>query len=807
MVTKRKKYILSGEEKQEYNGLVSDAFNAANSFTGSEETYEVLMRDLILMEEFVRARNNDIPDEKLEVDFGKQSGRLKNEFNTISDILGHAYNVVYGMLSRISGLKDLLNTLSIGGARIDYSENVYVLTDRGFPSGGDGGRLDENITEFRKQPRLAILIKELNTIGVYTDDMIIRVGKVFENKVRKLPYVIVEIPRLGGKQVAICDQYGEISFVSQEPLHTNVWASHTKNELRALECVQDVAFEAKWPLRICNLLAYGQDRITPVPANRPSVLGSKIDLYEYEQGRVKNTTPLTEEMILQHMIFHFIAHGGKWPQQISGRVETLAGEKWQNWDAALQKGGRGVKTGQSLYKLAKQFVIDEAQKHKTQHGSLPDRNSGALEEYPEITWEMLEDSFLNLTGVARASLNEIFTANELKEKEDITLEDFALREIIQYFRKKGYKRWPNRSLKVPTSDKSEIRWDNLDLRLKRTNKGTGRPDSVSTVIRAFVVDQAKKYNEHHGHFPDKDSGALPDYPDITFEMIDKAYQAQKGLGKKTLERILIEESLIEGETLLSESFIFEHCLRYLKKHKSWPGAESGSIDDIHGENWKRWDGLLIRGQRGLQGDSSIAKLIHSKIAEQAQKFKDTTGTPPNRQSGPLPDYPNTTFEQVGEGFQNIESVGKTSLRRVLIEQGVLEGPAISLALIDTHIMHHLKNHRKWPQTTSGPVEGIEDEHWNIWGEWLSRGGNTQEKTTLRRRIDALVVEQAQKHQIQTGTLPLNGHEVFPDYPDVAFDMADTAYRTLGSFKSSVKNVLARAGLINASTEQTYSPYL
>ncbi len=353
-------YSLSEEEKQAYRGLLKSAFDSANQFTGSEETYENLMASLIAMEKFVVERNEGKPSEDVEKNFAFQIGSLSNQFNTVSGLLGHASNLVYGMLSRLKDLKEVLNALALGGAHIDYSSLIYVLTDEQFPSGD--GELDRNLTEFRKQPRLAILAKELQTIGIFTDDLILRVGKVFEEKVRKLPYIIVEIPRLG-KQVAVCDQYGETTFVSQSILSPYVWASHSKKQLKALEGVKAVSFDDGWPFKVCNLLKYGTDQMTP-DEYKP---GRKVDVQNILKS---NHSPikLTEDMIENHILLYFMAYNGRWPTQKSGKVEMLPGETWSGLNAALGKKSRGLPGGQSLYTMSVRFTIREAANYYKKFG-------------------------------------------------------------------------------------------------------------------------------------------------------------------------------------------------------------------------------------------------------------------------------------------------------------------------------------------------------------------------------------------------------------------------------------------------------
>jgi hypothetical protein len=791
MPQKQKTEILSKEEKAEYRGLVSDAFNAAHNFTGSEEAYDALMNRLIAMEEFVRDRNNRQPSDKLEANFAKQANYAGSQFNTVSGILGHASNRVYGMLSRLTELKDLLNALDVGGAHIDYSDNVYVLTDHNFPSGGKGGEIDTNLTEFRKQPRLAILVKELSTIGIYTDDLVIRVGKVFEDKIRKLPYIIVEIPRLA-KQVGICDQYGEATFVSQNILHPHIWASYTKRELAALDGVEKISFGMKWPMKVCNLLAYGSSDMTPPQFKKIE----KINVSEYERDRLlgRGTVSLiSEEMILNHMILHFLENNGAWPIQKSGTVKTLPGENWSALNTAALKGGRGIKQKLSLATIAKRFVVNQAKLFFGKAGDLPTREAGQLEEYPEITWEMLDDSFLRKTGTGHSSIERIFIEYGLKESHDISLEDYTLDQILEFFRDSGYTKWPAQHSDRVTSDPG-VRWHTISNQLKRAHQGTSKPATIPQVIRAFVIGQAEKYKDINDNYPDKDSGSIPDHPNITFAAIDEAYLAQRGLGKKSLERVLVEEGLIKGEELLSEDMIFDHCLKHLRKYKTWPSPINTEIETFHGDTWLRWDSLLTRGQRGLPGDNTLVQLIHKRIAKQAERHIEQTGVAPNRQSGSLPDYPDITFEMVGTAFMAIKPPRKTSLRTVLINEGVSNERPFSLDFVNDCIVAHLNKHGEWPTRAMEYINDVEDETWKNWDNKLRKGIGCPEELSIQICIDNLVIQQAKKYCSINRTRKISLQDRMPDYPSICFFDVDKAYRKRkGRYKTTLLAVISQQG--------------
>ncbi|HEY8963138.1 MAG TPA: hypothetical protein VIN59_01615 [Alphaproteobacteria bacterium] len=535
MTAAQNPYRLSEDEAQQYRGLLTQAFNAASSFVGSEETYEHLMASLISVETFVRTRNDGKIDETLEANFAKQAGFTNQQFYTVSGLLGHASNQVYGMLARLKDLKDVLNALRIGGAHIDYSEMVYVLTDEPFITGEE--KSERTPQEFVKQPRLAILVKELQTIGIYTDDLLIRVGKVFEDKIRKLPYIIVEIPRLG-KQVAVCDQYGETTFVSQNILEPYVWASYTKKQLKGLQGVQTVSYTDSWPFRICNLLAHGTDAMT----SASSTHFQKVDVGEYERNRKKPRMELNEDIILNHALLYLKKYQ-EWPT-ISREtpVEGFSSEKWQNWNSALSLGTRGLPGQNSLTRLIKNFIIREAKEFKEKHGYLPLQHAGPLVSRPDITWELISKAS---SGTGRDNLHKIYTNAGLFKKrrvgkKEVQKFNFLTPEIIMQHALAKLDEtwlWPDETMGETIPGVYQDSWAIWAAALWLGTRGLPGNTFLWKTIWDWVADNALQFHEREGHLPNPGSGAVAGYPGISWDIVDFGLRRQRNL-RLSLETVL-----------------------------------------------------------------------------------------------------------------------------------------------------------------------------------------------------------------------------------------------------------------------------
>jgi len=165
--------VLSPDEREEYRGILKSCFESAAAFDGQEHNAVNFYRAVNMIDVFVKARNDGKISPDLEAEFAKQAGY--NTSDTLNNVMEDAAENAYGMLSRFKELDEIIDILKMKGALIDLSNLVYVLTDQPFPSEGEGEQ-PVDLTGFRQQPRLSLLVEGLESIGVYTDDIIIRVG-------------------------------------------------------------------------------------------------------------------------------------------------------------------------------------------------------------------------------------------------------------------------------------------------------------------------------------------------------------------------------------------------------------------------------------------------------------------------------------------------------------------------------------------------------------------------------------------------------------------------------------------------------
>jgi len=124
---------------------------------------------------------------------------------------------------------------------------------------------------------------------------------------------------------------------------------------------------------------------------------------------------------------------------------------------------------------------------------------------------------------------------------------------------------------------------------------------------------------------------------------------------------------------------------YYARTGTWPKKTSGLVPEAVGVNWRMVDNALLFGLRGLEGNSSLAKVLqHHRgvrhkhnlplltedlILTWADLHRDRTGAWPNENSGPVLDAPGEVWVNIDaslrDGFRGLP--GGSSLGRVLAE--------------------------------------------------------------------------------------------------------------------------------------------
>jgi hypothetical protein len=105
---------------------------------------------------------------------------------------------------------------------------------------------------------------------------------------------------------------------------------------------------------------------------------------------------------------------------------------------------------------------------------------------------------------------------------------------------------------------------------------------------------------------------------------------------------------------------------YRRRTGRWPNAGSGSVGEAPGENWQAVNRALVRGNRGLAGGSSLARLLaerrgtrnkaqaprlrEEQVLLWADRHRRRTGRWPNAAAGPVPEAPGENWRALASAL-------------------------------------------------------------------------------------------------------------------------------------------------------------
>jgi hypothetical protein len=368
--------------------------------------------------------------------------------------------------------------------------------------------------------------------------------------------------------------------------------------------------------------------------------------------RSHNLPPLTEAQILAWADAHH-TRAGSWPRSDWGWVAGATGETWERIDYALRSGVRGLPGDSSLAQLlaarrgarnqadlppltVKQ-VLAWADAHHSRHGEWPSARSGPIPAAPAPgeTWARVHDALVV-----------------------------------------GYRGFPGgSSLARLLEEKRGVR-----------NRNHPPPLAVSRLLA-----WADAYHDRTGHWPTANSGLIAEAPEENWRAVQQALrQGLRGLpGGTSLIRLLAAERGVRNERDLPP-FTIAEILRWADAHHdrrgTWPGCHSGTIPEAPGETWNYVDDALYKGQRGLPGGSSLARLLaaergarniqallpltEEQILAWAHAHHARFGRWPAVKSGPIAEAPGESWQKVGNALRlGVRGLpGGSSLARLLAQK-------------------------------------------------------------------------------------------------------------------------------------------
>jgi hypothetical protein len=567
----------------------------------------------------------------------------------------------------------------------------------------------------------------------------------------------------------------------------------------------------------------------------------------------KALPPLSEAQILCWADAHH-ARAGRWPASGDGPIPEAPGETWTAVAVALANGLRGMPGGSSLAKLlaaergrpydrdrlcyTEEEILAWADAYHARTGTWPKRNSGPVQEAIGEMWAAVDQALVHgCRGLAGgSSLLRLLAAHRgvrhRLEAPALTREGILAWADAYHAR---MERWPNRETGAIVEAPGET-WCGVNIALRRGNRGLpsgsslvqllaehrGRPPRSTFPARAepqlapaaipedLPCVSEPRAGDKEGAQPAPASEAGPDVTDTgAEEIIEPSREFEP-------PRRAWQWRATSRAPVLYVAKILAWADAYHERTGEWPKARSsGSIPEAPGDTWRRVDGALRQGYRGLEWGSSLAQLLAAErgvrniaalpplTAAQILSWADShharTGGWPRDVDGPIPEAPGETWSAVAQALsEGLRGwLGGSSLARLLAEErgvrNVHSLPRLSeeeiLAWAD--VFHERTG--RWPNTGSGAIEEAPEETWSIVDQALhlgSRGlqpGSSLPKLLTARRgvrnrhnaplltLDAILAW-ADAYYARTGAWPILSTEPILEAPGETWCSVNGALR-------------------------------
>ena len=241
-----------------YREQVLQALGIAQSYDGSEVKYQELTRVLIAFEGWLKGSLGIATERRISHRSERKLSSLAFEGKqhiAIDDILGLSVKRFSQVLQggAVESLEDFLCSLNILSTKLP---GVILPSGEGKIAESKNGDTS-NVFEIKFQQRLSQFVSLLQSYGIFTDDILVCHGEISDQMMRQASYNVIDIPRLN-KQVLLCDQVGEATFVVQGRLPREVLLTLTKEQLqeRYPNLVTRVVYTsaAEWEEQLTTLL-------------------------------------------------------------------------------------------------------------------------------------------------------------------------------------------------------------------------------------------------------------------------------------------------------------------------------------------------------------------------------------------------------------------------------------------------------------------------------------------------------------------------------------------------------------------------
>lgn len=451
---------ISPETAQQYRRFKAAALVAVRGYDGSEESSENVLARLIEIEEFIQEHSgNSGLTSNIETQFSQACRaqlavpRTKG-FDGHSTILSMLDKAIHRLEKRTNNILEWLRNNTKAVVHDVYGCLVLPDSDNRRSQPNKNGEPTSKMAEKTKQ-----IVFRLIRMGIFTDDMRVYPGDLKKSMRRKLPYTMIEIPRLG-KQIAVCDLIGEVTLVSNEILPISVWGGLRKTQLEALPGMRTVCYDRQeqWLRELEDILL---DKGAIVPAKTVKVKIQREEKPSFTEQKIVEWMKLFyehEEECSPDREGKYPSNGDHtvWERDSEGNWVEVKGENWHSTiEPALRDGGRALPGGSSIHKLKKKYGLTqkllaketirdwcqlfyERAKQTRGRGKCPTvLDKIVWERDSEGIWVQVKgERWDKINGALRKGFRGLpggSSLNELMEEYSIT-DNFTEEEIVKYFR-------------------------------------------------------------------------------------------------------------------------------------------------------------------------------------------------------------------------------------------------------------------------------------------------------------------------------------------------------------------------------------
>lgn len=456
---------------------------------------------------------------------------------------------------------------------------------------------------------------------------------------------------------------------------------------------------------------------------------------------VQDLPPHTTEQILAWADAHYQATG-EWPQYVSGPVGDAPEENWQAIDMALRAGNRGLPGGSSLAVLLYEERGVQRKRRRRPVASGRGKIRSAARDDRGQMW--LEIARLRAGRVAL---------------------DFTFEQILawadEFFARHG--EWPSRDDGLIVGTEGET-WAAVEAALVHGTRGLPGHCSISQLLADHrgvrnlkrlpplsveqILQWADAHRERTGDWPAVMSGPIEFADGETWLGIDHSLRAgRRGLPCGSSLAQLLDDHRgthrAQNPTPLSTELILEWADAWYQRNGKWPTDHSGAVPESPGDTWNAIGLALRHGLRGLAGDTSLVELLaenrakrnraalpplsEAQILAWADAFYARYAKWPTQTSGPVEEAPGEKWggldQALADGRRGLP--GGSSLAQLLAQHRGKRNPSALPELSEEQILAwsdgFYARHGKWPDVTSGAVEGVPGESWDKLDYFLRHG--------------------------------------------------------------------------------------